>query len=95
MSKTFIFGHKKPDSDAIMSAIGLSYLKNKLGEDTEARALGEVNKETAYALKYFKLDTPAYLNDVKLQVSDVKYGKGLKKQERRNLYQTNQLIIYI
>ena len=34
MSKTYIFGHKKPDSDSVMSAIGLSYLKNKLGENT-------------------------------------------------------------
>ena len=30
--KTLIFGHKKPDTDAVMSAIGLSYLKNKLGD---------------------------------------------------------------
>ena len=37
MSKTFVFGHKKPDTDATMSAIGLSYLKNKLGENTEPR----------------------------------------------------------
>lgn len=93
MSKTFIFGHKKPDSDAIMAAIGLSYLKNKLGEDTEARALGEVNKETSYALKFFKLDTPAYLNDVKLQVSDVKYGKGLKINQNASIYDGYQYML--
>lgn len=93
MSKTYIFGHKKPDSDAIMSAIGLSYLKNKLGEDTEARALGDVNKETAYALKYFKLDTPQYLNDVKLQVCDVKYGKGLKINQNASIYDGYQYML--
>ena len=37
MRRTFIFGHKKPDSESVMSAIGLSYLKNQLGENTEAR----------------------------------------------------------
>ena len=46
MQKTYIFGHKKPDSDSVMSAIGLSYLKNSLGENTEPRILGDVNKET-------------------------------------------------
>ena len=50
MGKTFIFGHKKPDSDSVMSAIALSYLKNQLGESTEARVLGNINKESTYAL---------------------------------------------
>ena len=71
MEKTFIFGHKKPDSDSVMSAIGLSYLKNQLGENTEPRILGNINKETKYALKFFDLKEPEYLNDVKLQSKDV------------------------
>ena len=49
MSKILIFGHKKPDTDSVASAIGLSYLKNKLGYDTEPRILGTTNKETKYA----------------------------------------------
>ena len=53
MNKTFIIGHKKPDTDSVVSAIGLSYLKNALGENTEARVIGDINKETEYALKYF------------------------------------------
>ena len=76
MKKTLIFGHKKPDTDAVMSAIGLSYLKNQLGFDTEARVLGDLNKETKYALEYFDIKEPKYLNDVKLQLKDVKYHKG-------------------
>ena len=30
MEKIYVFGHKKPDTDSVMSAIGLSYLKNQL-----------------------------------------------------------------
>ena len=67
MKKTFIFGHKKPDTDSVMSAIGLSYLKNQLGDSTEARVLGTINKESKFALDYFQLVEPKYLNDVKLQ----------------------------
>ena len=48
-----VFGHKKPDTDAITASISLSYLKNELGLKTEPRALGSLNKETKYALKYF------------------------------------------
>ena len=76
MRKTFVFGHKKPDSDAVMSAIGLSYLKNQLGDNTEPRVLGNINKETQYALDYFNIEPPKYLNDVKLQLKDVNYHKG-------------------
>ena len=32
MEKTLIFGHKKPDTDSVMSAIALSYFKNQIGE---------------------------------------------------------------
>ena len=53
MEKTYIFGHKKPDTDSVMSAIALSYFKNQIGEKTEARVLGDINKESAYALDYF------------------------------------------
>ena len=28
MGKIFVFGHKNPDTDAVTSAISLSYLKN-------------------------------------------------------------------
>lgn len=86
MEKTFIFGHKKPDSDSVMSAIGLSYLKNKLGDNTEARILGNVNKETKYALEYFGLKEPEYLNDVKLQIKDVNYHKGFFIKDTDSIY---------
>ncbi len=94
MNKTYIFGHKRPDTDATMSAIGLSYLKNKLGEDTEPRILGDVNKETAYALKYFKFKTPEYLNDVKLQIKDVDYNKNFIIDENASIYDAYQYMLH-
>ena len=48
MRKTFIFGHKKPDTDSVMSAIGLSYLKNRLGENTTPKVLGDINTIKRY-----------------------------------------------
>ena len=93
MKKTLIFGHKKPDTDAVMSAIGLSYLKNQLGFDTEARVLGDLNKETSYALKYFNIKEPRYLNDVKLQLKDVKYHKGFYLKETDSIYDGYQAML--
>ena len=75
MDKVFIFGHKNPDTDAITSAIALSYLKQQLGMNTMPACLGEINKETRYVLDYFKIEDPIYLDDVKLQIKDVNYHK--------------------
>ena len=86
MKKVLIFGHKKPDTDSIMAAIGLSYLENKCGKDTEPRVLGALNKETKYAVEYFGLEEPKYLNDVKLQLKDVNYHKGFQIEDTKSIY---------
>lgn len=91
--KTFIFGHKKPDTDSVMSAIGLSYLENECGNHTEPRVLGALNKETKYALDHFGLDEPNYLNDVKLQLKDVSYHKGFFANEKDSIYKGYQMMI--
>ena len=75
MDKIYIFGHKKPDTDSITASIALSYLKNQLGINTEARTLGDVNNETKFVLNYFNIKEPKYLNDVKLQIKDTNYLK--------------------
>ncbi|MDY5874626.1 MAG: putative manganese-dependent inorganic diphosphatase [Bacilli bacterium] len=93
MRKTFIFGHKKPDSDSVMAAIGLSYLKNKLGDNTEPRVLGNINKESSFALKYFGLKEPKYLNDVKLQLKDVNYHKKYFIKDTESIYDGYQAML--
>lgn len=71
----YIFGHKNPDTDSVCAAIALSYLKTQLGFNTIPCVLGNINSETKYALDYFKVKSPVFLNDVKLQIKDVSYHK--------------------
>ncbi len=75
MEKIYVFGHRKPDTDSVASAISLAYLKKQLGLNAEARILGNLNKETKYALSYFAMKEPRYLNDVKLQLKDTEYHR--------------------
>ena len=84
--KTLVFGHRKPDTDSITASISLSYLKNQLGENTEPRAFGSLNKETKYALNYFGVEEPDYLNDVKLQLKDINYHKDFILDEKETIY---------
>ena len=93
MEKTYIFGHKKPDTDAVMSAIALSYFKNQIGENTEPRVLGDINKETQFALDYFNIQKPEYLNDVKLQVKDLLYQKDFYIKENESVYEAYQMML--
>ena len=64
MAKTYIFGHKNPDTDAISSAIIMADFEQQTG-NTEATPyrLGEVGPETQYALDHFNVDTPELLSD--------------------------------
>ena len=56
---TYIFGHTTPDTDSIVGAISLSYLKNKIGEDTIPTRQGEPSPETAWILDKFGFEAPA------------------------------------
>lgn len=86
MDKIYVFGHKKPDTDSVTSAIALAYLKRQLGQNAEARVLGRINNETKYALDYFGVEEPPFLNDVKVQLQDVNYHKGLFLKETASIY---------
>jgi len=50
---TYVFGHTSPDSDSIVGAITLSYLKNQLGEDCIPTRQGEISAETEFILSKF------------------------------------------
>lgn len=86
MNKTFVFGHKSPDTDSVTASISFSYLKNKLGENTVPMVLGEINKETKYVLKYFGVAQPTFLNDVKLQIKDIRYKKGIYLNDKESIF---------
>ncbi|BDD05858.1 manganese-dependent inorganic pyrophosphatase [Aureibacter tunicatorum] len=62
--KALIFGHKNPDTDSICSVLAYEALKKQLGENVEARRLGNLNKETEFVLNYFDVEAPKLLATV-------------------------------
>ena len=74
--KVYVVGHKNPDTDSICSAIAYAHLKKQLtGNEYVARRAGQINEETHYVLKKFKVDPPDLLSNVKLQVKDMDIHK--------------------
>ncbi len=63
----YVTGHKIPDSDSIVSAIAVAYLKNALGEKAVACKQGDINPESRYIVDKFGLEEPvtktSYKND--------------------------------
>lgn len=92
MSDIYIFGHRKPDTDAVTSAIALSYLKNQQGLKTKPYILDPVNTETEFVLKYFEIKTPQILNDVNLRIEDIEYYKDYYVRENVSILKAYEQI---
>ena len=85
MDKTYIFGHRRPDTDSVTASIALSYLKNEQGYDTIPAILDDINKETEFVLDYFNFKQPDFLNDVKLRIEDLNYYKGCFLNQKESI----------
>lgn len=66
MEKTiYIIGHKNPDTDAVVSAVGYACLKNLLGfKNYKAARAGHLNPQTSYIFQKFGVQRPEYLADL-------------------------------
>jgi manganese-dependent inorganic pyrophosphatase len=74
---TFVIGHKNPDTDSICSSIAYSYLKNQIDSEKQyfPKRIGAVSSETSYVLRYFGMEQPELITDVKTQISDITIKK--------------------
>lgn len=71
-SKTYVIGHRNPDTDSIASAIAYAELKRRLGDPAVTAAMaGEPNPQTSYVLERLGIPHPLYLADVHPRVADV------------------------
>lgn len=74
--RVYVVGHKNPDTDSICSAIAYANLKREItGRDYVAKRAGQINEETQYVLRKFKVEAPRLLSNVKLQVKDMDVHK--------------------
>lgn len=85
MKPIYVFGHKSPDTDSVCSAISLAYLKNQKGINCVPKVIGPINRETKFVLDYFNVETPSYLNDVKVQIKDLKFAKKAYINEKASI----------
>jgi manganese-dependent inorganic pyrophosphatase len=72
--KTYIIGHKKPDTDAVVSAMALQYLyENKncfCHENPQAVITEDLNPETTFLFEKFEVETPKVLSATDITTED-------------------------
>jgi manganese-dependent inorganic pyrophosphatase len=73
MPKVYVTGHRNPDTDAIVAAVGYAELKRRLDVacDYVPVRLGECNPQTKWVLDRSGVPTPEFLPHVMLRAGDV------------------------
>ena len=67
---TYIFGHKNPDTDSVVSATAYAALKNAQGfPEYKAARAGKLNPQTDYIYKKFGIAPPEYIPDLHPRVA--------------------------
>jgi len=60
----YVYGHKNPDTDAIVAAVIAADYYNKLGVECTPIRLGQLNKETQFLQDHFRFDVPELMESV-------------------------------
>lgn len=70
--KTYVVGHRNPDTDSVAAAIAYADFKRRLGFSHVCPAMaGMPNPQTRYILERLQISAPVLLNDVHPRVRDV------------------------
>ena len=95
MSEIYVVGHKNPDTDSICSAISYAYLKNEIMQrdggtyDYIPARAGHVNEETQFVLDHFGAESPAYISDIRPQVTDIeiRHTEGIPEELQDHIFE--------
>ena len=92
MGKTYIFGHKNPDTDSITSSLVMANFEKALGnEDVVACRLGNINKETEYVLNYLGIEAPELIEGIEDGANVILVDHNSPKESIENLENVNVL----
>ena len=82
MNEIYVIGHRNPDTDSICSVIAYAELLNSKGNGTYVPArCGPVTEETRYALDYFGVEEPRYIESVEASISDLPQIYSISAEE--------------
>jgi len=91
--RIYIIGHKRPDTDSIVSAVAYAELLRRQGQDNVvAGRQGDPWPETKYILDRFDVPPPVLVEDVRPRVRDVMTSKVVTADPNESVYQIGRRI---
>ncbi len=75
MSKITVIGHKKADTDSVVSAVVFSRFLSREGKDASPAVAGKINSETEFVFSRFKEEVPPSLENVEGEAFLVDYNE--------------------
>lgn len=74
-NQVYVFGHKNPDTDTIVSSIAYAEYKKKLGINAVACRLGSINAETEFLLEKFGFEEPKRIMSARSMLEEIELDK--------------------
>ncbi|OQY24348.1 MAG: hypothetical protein B6I34_03660 [Anaerolineaceae bacterium 4572_32.1] len=86
--RVYVLGHKKPDTDSIVSAVAYAELLRRQGQDNViAGRQGDPWPETKFVMERFGVPLPVLVEDVWPRVADVMTSKVVTADPNESVYQ--------
>lgn len=90
--KIHVTGHRKPDSDSIISAIAYANLLKETGHDACACCLGDINDETKFLLNRFGYEEPTLLEDARVTLDEIDLQEPICLSGDTTIFKTLELM---
>ncbi|MCW8966063.1 MAG: manganese-dependent inorganic pyrophosphatase [Candidatus Pacearchaeota archaeon] len=85
----YVFGHTKPDTDSVLSAILYANFLNEKGVQAKAIKLGEINNETKFILEKFGIEVPETIERLEENSEAILVDHNEEKQTISNIGELN------
>ena len=85
----YVFGHKTPDTDAIVSSVAYAKFLNNTGTEAKAVKLGEINNETKFVLEKAGIEEPETIESLPENSEVVLTDHNEEKQTISNIKELN------
>ena len=91
-NRVYVTGHKHPDTDSVVSAIGYAFYKRANGIKAVPCRLGKLSAETKYLLKRFGFEQPMLLEDARFKLGEINLDEPVSIAPEKTLFEAIQVL---
>jgi manganese-dependent inorganic pyrophosphatase len=95
MKPIYVFGHRHPDNDSVVSAVAYAALKNRIDPDNTyvAARLGPMPRETQWLFDRYGFEAPELIDHIHTRVGDVMQTKVISVKPTTDMGTASRLMM--